>query len=70
MIGSNRFGLIGDPIGHSASPQLFRTAYSGRFPYDLIEGSDFETSYVRFLREYKAINITAPFKEEIGRAHV
>ena len=63
MIDSTRFGLIGDPIGHSASPQLFETAYSGRHPYDLIEGSDFETSYVRFLREYKAINVTAPFKE-------
>ena len=63
MINSTRFGLIGDPIGHSASPQLFQTAYSGRYPYDLIEGSDFEASYVRFLREYKAINVTAPFKE-------
>lgn len=63
MIDSNRFGLIGNPIGHSASPQLFHTAYSGRYPYDLIEGSDFEASYVRFLREYKAINVTAPFKE-------
>ncbi len=63
MIDSTRFGLIGDPIGHSASPQLFQTAYSGRYPYDLIEGSDFEASYVRFLREYKAINVTAPFKE-------
>ena len=63
MIDSTRFGLIGDPIGHSASPQLFQTAYSGRYPYDLIEGSVFEDSYVRFLREYKAINVTAPFKE-------
>ncbi len=63
MIDSTRFGLIGDPIGHSASPQLFRTAYSGRYPYDLIEGSEFEASYVKFLREYKAINVTAPFKE-------
>ena len=63
MIDSTRFGLIGDPIGHSASPQLFQTAYSGRYPYDLIEGSDFEASYVKFLREYKAINVTAPFKE-------
>ena len=63
MINSTRFGLIGDPIGHSASPQLFKTAYSGRYPYDLIEGNVFEDSYVRFLREYKAINVTAPFKE-------
>ncbi|MDO4826540.1 MAG: hypothetical protein Q4B16_03160 [Bacteroidia bacterium] len=71
MIDSTRFGLIGDPIGHSASPQLFRTAYSGRFPYDLIEGKVFEESYLRFLREYKAVNVTAPFKEDaFGKADI
>ena len=71
MIDSTRFGLIGDPIGHSASPQLFRTAYSGRFPYDLVEGKVFEESYLRFLREYKAVNVTAPFKEDaFGKADI
>ncbi len=71
MIDSTRFGLIGDPIGHSASPQLFRTAYGGRFPYELIEGKVFEDSYLRFLREYKAVNVTAPFKEEaFGKADI
>ncbi len=71
MTDSTRFGLIGDPIGHSASPQLFRTAYSGRFSYDLIEGKVFEESYLRFLREYKAVNVTAPFKEEaFGKADI
>lgn len=57
------FGLIGDPISHSASPRLFSTAYNGRYGYDLIEGKYFEESYSRFLRSYKAINVTAPFKE-------
>lgn len=58
-----RFGLIGDPIGHSKSPELFRKAYNGRWDYDLIEGSDFELSWQRFLDGYDGINITAPFKE-------
>ena len=58
-----RFGLIGHPIAHSLSPALFKAAYGGRFPYDLIEGDDFEKSYETFLKEYDAINVTAPFKE-------
>lgn len=67
----DRFGLIGDPIKTSGSPALFRAAYSDKvqadgtpYGYDLIEGSDFESSYSRFLSDYKAINVTAPFKEK------
>lgn len=60
----DKFGLIGHPISGSGSPGLFRSAYSGKWAYDLIEGEDFEESYGRFLREYKAVNITAPFKEK------
>lgn len=62
-----KFGLIGDPISHSASPALFASAYGGRWPYELIEGADFEASWQRFLDEYQAINITAPFKEDAFR---
>ena len=58
------FGLIGHPIGHSGSPRLFKAAYNGRYPYDLIEGEYFESSYKKFLKSYKAINVTAPFKEQ------
>ena len=58
-----RFGLIGHPISHSLSPVLFKAAYEGKYPYDLIEGEDFEASYRKFLEEYQAINVTAPFKE-------
>ena len=58
------YGLIGHPIAHSLSPRLFEAAYGGRHGYDLIEGKYFEQSYSRFLRDYKAINVTAPFKEE------
>ena len=58
-----RFGLIGHPISHSLSPALFKAAYDGRYTYDLIEGEDFNESYRKFVEEYTAINVTAPFKE-------
>ena len=58
-----RFGLIGHPIAHSLSPALFKAGYEGRYPYELIEGEDFEESYKRFQEEYDGINVTAPFKE-------
>ena len=63
-----RFGIIGDPVSHSMSPRLFTAAYHGRYPYDLIEGSCFDASWERFLREYDGINVTAPFKELAFRA--
>ena len=66
----DKFGLIGDPIAHSMSPALFKAAYSGKkqedgseYSYDLIEGSSFEDSFARFMEEYRAVNVTSPFKE-------
>ncbi|MBQ6290867.1 MAG: hypothetical protein IJK76_01475 [Bacteroidales bacterium] len=58
------FGLIGHPIEHSQSPRLFETAYHRKYGYDLIEGQYFEESYAKFLKGYKAVNVTAPFKEK------
>ena len=58
-----RFGLIGHPIAHSLSPALFKAGYEGRYPYELIETSDFEEAFCRFLAGYDGINVTAPFKE-------
>lgn len=60
----HKFGLIGHPIEHSGSPELFRRAYAGKYQYDLIQGIYFEESYARFLKSYHAINVTAPFKEK------
>ncbi len=73
----NRFGLIGNPVSGSKSPDLFKAAYGGKYPYDLIEEPDFETAWQRFLGTdspaqttdggqagYTAINVTAPFKEK------
>lgn len=59
-----KYGLIGHPIAHSKSPALFGAAYNGQKQYDLIEGEDFEQSWQKFIEEYQAINITAPFKEK------
>jgi len=60
----DKFGIIGSPVKGSRSPQLFNAAYDGKYSYDLIEGSDFLQSWKTFLEEYKAINVTAPFKED------
>lgn len=59
-----KFGLIGHPITHSLSPALFRAGYGGKYPYDLIEGDDFDESYRIFKERYDGINVTAPFKEK------
>lgn len=58
-----KFGLIGYPAAGSQSPALFRAAYSGRYPYEIIEEEDFDKAFARFIREdFQAINITAPYK--------
>ena len=58
-----RYGLIGRDIRRSGSPELFRAAYGGKWPYDLLEGDEFEPLWKKFLEEYDGVNITAPFKE-------
>lgn len=63
----DKFGLIGHPISHSKSPEVFGLCYAGKWQYDLIETSDFEQAWERFVKEYKAINVTAPFKEPAFR---
>ncbi len=63
-----KFGLIGTPIRHSLSPALFTAGYKGEYTYDLIEEDSFATSFSRFISGYKAINVTAPYKEEAFKA--
>ncbi|MCR5745998.1 MAG: hypothetical protein K6G41_09370 [Bacteroidales bacterium] len=64
-----KYGLIGYPIAHSLSPALFRAAYpdNPELTYDLIEESDFERAYARFLKDYEAVNVTTPYKDEAFR---
>ena len=59
-----RYGLIGSEISGSRSPELFRAAYDGRFPYDLLDGAEFLPLWKRFLEDYQAVNVTAPFKQD------
>lgn len=61
------FGLIGNPISHSKSPALFHAAYGERMgSYELIEEQSCKEAMDRFLKgEYRGINVTAPFKEQV-----
>lgn len=59
----DKFGLIGYPIAHSLSPVLFGQAYGGKWAYELVEEPTFEGAWQRFISEYKAVNVTAPYKE-------
>ena len=69
-----RIGLIGNPIGHSRSPELFREYFASRpdilehWSYDLIELGTFDEAWNAFMRDYIAVNVTAPFKEDAFRA--
>lgn len=58
-----RYGLIGREIRQSGSPELFGETYGGKWPYDLLEGDEFEPLWKKFLEEYDGVNITAPYKE-------
>lgn len=60
----SRYGLIGFPISHSQSAELFSAAYHGRYVYDLIETEDFDEAWSRFTDGYDAVNVTMPFKEQ------
>ena len=57
-----RFGIIGYPAAHSLSPKLFSEAYGGKYPYDIIETPDFDEAWARFIKGYRAVNVTMPFK--------
>lgn len=59
-----RFGLIGNPISHSRSPQLFAAAYpGGEMSYELIRSDSFEGAMARFRKDFDAVNVTSPYKE-------
>lgn len=64
----DKFGLIGYPISQSGSPALFKAGYDGKYPYDLIEDPVFDKCWERFLQDYKAVNVTSPYKEDALRS--
>ena len=58
------FGLIGYPINHSLSPELFKEAHPNTLStYDLIEKPTFQEAFSIFKERYDAVNVTAPYKE-------
>ena len=59
-----KFGLIGYPIAHSLSPELYRREFGTECRFDLIETPDFNKAWNAFLGGYDAVNVTAPFKSE------
>lgn len=67
------FALIGNPISHSKSPALFKVAYQNSVnkelresTYTLIQKDNIIDALTCFLGgNYKGINITAPFKEQL-----
>lgn len=59
-----KYGLIGRGIAESGSPALFKAAYKDRHPYELIDVPSFEEGLKLFKKEYAAVNVTSPYKEE------
>ena len=62
-----KFALIGNPIQHSLSPELFRKAYpSTSMRYNLVEEDSIEKSIAELKEKgYSGANVTAPFKEKV-----
>ena len=58
-----RFGLLGERLGHSLSPQIH--GYFGEYPYTLIEKDRDELATFFAAREYRAINVTIPYKKDV-----
>ena len=65
----SEFGLIGYHAAGSLSPALFRAAYGGRWPYEIIEEEDFDKAFKRFIEgDFRAVNVTAPHKKSAADA--
>jgi len=58
-----KFGLIGDPLGHSFSPKLHRRL--GSWPYELIPLKPEELGPFLTKGEFDGLNVTIPYKKEV-----
>ncbi len=58
-----RFGLLGERLGHSLSPQIH--SYFGDYPYTLIEKQRDELAAFFADPGYRAINVTIPYKKDV-----
>ena len=57
------FGLIGEHLGHSCSPEIHRAF--GRYDYELRELSPARLGPFLEKREFRGINVTIPYKEAV-----
>jgi shikimate dehydrogenase len=62
-----RFALIGNPISHSLSPDLFKAAYPyTNHTYELLESDSLLEALTIIKKErFDGFNVTTPYKEEI-----
>ena len=60
-----RYGLIGEHLGHSFSKDIHEQI--GEYPYSLQELSPEELDSFLKAKEFKAINVTIPYKEKVIR---
>ncbi len=58
-----RFGLLGEHLGHSLSPQIHR--FFGDYPYELIEKQPEELKAFFHRPAYRAVNVTIPYKKAV-----
>ena len=63
MKNENIYGLIGNPLGHSFSPQIH--AGLGDYIYKLFPMEESEVEGFLTRREFKAINVTIPYKQTV-----
>lgn len=57
------YGLIGEKLGHSFSKEIHERI--GKYQYDLIELSKTEFDSFMVNKNFKAINVTIPYKQEV-----
>ncbi len=60
---NDRYGLLGEKLGHSFSKEIHESF--GHYNYDLIEVSRDDFNNFMTSREFKAINVTIPYKEMV-----
>ena len=57
------YGLIGKKLGHSFSKEIHESI--GKYPYELIELDESEFENFITKKDFKAINVTIPYKEKV-----
>lgn len=58
-----KYGLIGNPLGHSRSPFLHE--FFGTVPYDLVQIAESDLAPFLARRDFAAINVTIPYKRAV-----